>query len=132
MTQAAAALATFKVIFQRAVARADLDHGVNGGFGEGRAAQVGVQNHAGGVDDAAQAKAEFLRELRGGVFEQGGAGRQRCVAGADGRACLLQGCAQGLQRGRAAVLRAERLAGGVCQQGIDRRQIAQGLSGAQW
>jgi hypothetical protein len=52
----AAAFTGGQVIFQVAVAMSDGQQGIQGGFGQGRAAEVGVQDDAGGIDDRDQAR----------------------------------------------------------------------------
>src|SRR5262249_32775786 len=61
------AFAAFEVHFEVEVAAGGFAGGTGSGIGDGRAAEVGVQNDAGGVNNAAQVGAVIASETFGGA-----------------------------------------------------------------
>ena len=71
MVVTAAARHVLGAVFKRGIPARRLDDGLHGGFGQHAAAKVRVDNHAGGVDDAAQARAQRGKRAVAGGFQDG-------------------------------------------------------------
>ena len=116
---ALAALARLQVVLQRAVAAAPPRRIASSAAAEsGRAAQVGVDDHAGRVDHRAQRRLGIAGQPRRGLGDQ--ARRTGDRAPSERRlARVFDGVAQGAHRLRVPVLRLEFGAGS--QQGVNAR-----------
>ncbi len=91
---AAAALAGFEVVLEVAVAARDCRHGGDGGVRERRAAEVGVNDDAGGVDHGTQGRGQGrIGAAQGGVDDLVEGVRR--LAGGDGGAPVGQLVAHG-------------------------------------
>src|SRR5437660_1823701 len=87
-----AALAAVEIVLEIGVALGDFAHGGDGALGERRPTQVGIDDHAGRVDDAPQRGTLPLDQERAGTVDELLPIDTRFTA-LDRLACLTDGCA---------------------------------------
>ena len=118
---ALAALAGGEIVFQIDRITGHGDHGIDGRLRQQRAAQVRVQNRAGGVDDTDMAGAALQCDLRLDLIEDGVIIAELAFALADICAQLIQGVAAFLRDIVAVIAGEKRLAARMIEQAIDGR-----------
>ena len=127
---AVAALALLQVVLQRAIAGRHVGHRAAGELGERRPAEVRVQHDAGGVQHPAQQRARYQPRARGrGVRERVQVGRPAIARALQGRSCLGDRLACGVQQDVARQLGDERGEHGVAEQAVDRGERAKRVLG---
>jgi hypothetical protein len=125
MHQARAAPAARQVVFEVGVAERDGLDGLQGGGAERGAAEVGVQDNAGGVDDGEEGGGGPLAQQGGGVLQETGLVGDGLGVGGKAGANFVQAGAQGFQ-GQGAAIGGDQLAGlGGLEQGVNGGEVAE-------